>query len=336
MGITGFAKFISETWPEAVTETSIKDYNIEGRIAVDGNNESYVYMHTSKVIVIGELDNEEVVTCVRDSEARKKLYEKIKMVWIHKVVEFLIGDLKGNVVWVVDGPNTPVLKSEVREERKQKIEVSREKFYEFSKHLDDDFIDPISARTNLREYLCSIPPKKSDYELLLYVLFRVGIPVIRAWGEGEKTCARLCMEDTPEHLRCRYVWSADVDSVLFGAPLLIQRMKRGKNPSPDVKEPSIRIIDSSKILVKKKDLVDMCVATGCDYYKKGVPRMGLKTAYKILMKGETIPQIPETENLSGLFEHLSEEKYDLLRPSPPQESEVIKDHARNLIGIYHI
>lgn len=336
MGITGFAKFVKETWPEAICETTLQEYKFEGRIAVDGNNEAYVYMHTSKNIVINGLGANEVMECVVNQEARKNLYNRIRIMWVQKIVEFIFTDLRGKAVWVVDGKNTPVLKSEVRETRKEKVESSRKNFKEYVESLSqgDDFIDPHLARTKLLEYMCSTPPKKSDYDLITYVLYRTGIPVIRAWGEGEKTCSRLCLRDVPENLRCGAVWSADVDSILFGAPILIQRLRRSKT-EPDVRS-TIRIIDRSKMSIGDDDLIGICIAAGCDYYKRGISRLGLKSAYKLILKGEPIPTIPETENLGDLFKHDSGEVYEVMKPTPPQEPDMIKKKARWLIDIYQV
>jgi len=338
MGITGFAKFVKETWPEAVNETNLNNYKIEGRIAVDGNNEAYVYMHTCKVITIKELDNENVMRCIKDTEYRKDLYNKIRILWMQKIIEFVFTDLKGDVVWVIDGKNIPCLKSDVRDERRERIETSRKSFEDYSKCIDDDFPDPVMARSKLMDYMCSIPPKKADYDLLVYVLHRTGIPVIRAWGEGEKTCARLCREDVPESIRCNVVWSADVDSVLFGAPVLIQRIKRSKAEYEErngLQGTPIRVIDSSKLDIDMNLLIDMCIATGCDYYKKGISRLGLKSTYKLVTKGEPIPKIPETESLNSLFQHGPEEVYEVLKPVPPQEPDMVKERAKWLINIYH-
>lgn len=333
MGITGFAKFVKETWPQAVDETNLQKYEIKGRIAVDGNNEAYVYMHTCKTIILSNISNEEVMECVKSQDSRKELYNRIRALWMQRIVEFVFSDLKGNVVWVVDGKNVPNLKSDVRDTRREKIENNRKAFLEYTERLntEDDFVDPVESRSKLIEYMCSTPPKKSDYELINYVLHRTGIPVVRAWGEGEKTCARLCMKDVPENIRCDVVWSADVDSILFGAPCLIQRMRRTQNES----DARIRVIDTSRIDIKLDELIDMCIATGCDYYKKGVTRMGLKTCFKILSQGGQIPKIPETENLEELFRHHPEEKYEILKPEPPVESDEIKTKAKWLINIYH-
>lgn len=338
MGITGFTKFVKETWPEAVSEIALQSINIDGRISVDGNNEAYVFMYTCKMITIKELDNQEVIRYVVDSEERKELYNRIRILWLQKIIEFIFTDLKGRVVWVMDGPNVPNLKSEVREERRERVEQSRKKFQDFVDGLDKDeleFQDPGVSREKLIEYMCSVPPKKADYELLSYVLYRIGVPVVRAWGEGEKTCARLCLEDVPENLRCKAVWSADVDSILFGAPILIQRVKRSKIPDMETRT-MIRLIDSSKITIRLCDLIGMSIAAGCDYYKKGVSRLGLKTAYKYVTRDEPIPVIPETENLHKLFQHGHEEMYELMKPTPPNETDMVKERAKWLINIYHI
>lgn len=338
MGITGFTKFVKETWPEAVNETTLQSINIDGRIAVDGNNEAYVYMYTCKMIVIKELSGHDVLKYVSEPEERKELYNRIRVLWLQKIIEFIFTDLKGNVVWVVDGPNVPNLKSEVREERRERVEQSRKKFQEFAENLDKEdleFQDPSKAREQLIEYMCSTPPKKADYDLLTYVLYRIGVPVVRAWGEGEKTCARLCLDDVPEHLRCKAVWSADVDSILFGAPILIQRVKRSKTQDIESKS-MVRFIDSSKLSIKLSDLIDISIAAGCDYYKKGVSRLGLKSAYKYVVKGEPIPVIPETESLNKLFSHGQEEVYEVLNPTPPNEPDMVKDKAKWLISIYHM
>lgn len=344
MGITGFAKFIEETFPDVITVSSIRNLNIEGKIAVDGFNECYMQMYVTKTSIIKKISMDEIYQYFRTKEFRDEFYQRVRKVWIMRIIDFIVTDLKRQVVWVFDGDNVPQHKDATRLERRERMDKIREEMglamEEFTK---DEFPNPGRYRKIFTDYITSRPPSWEDYQILSVILVRMGIPVIKAWGEGEKTCARLCIPELVEdpNLVCAAVWSADVDSVLFGAPVLIQR-KRSYSPfnnggSNDAAAESgqVRVFKASSLPISLEKLIKICVATGCDYLPKGIPGLGLKKAYKLYGLTDPEPPFPEDcQHIVQLFGHNAEEE-KLTRLTPETYPERLEDPlVKWFISIY--
>jgi hypothetical protein len=325
MGITGFSKFIEETFPEAITEELIRNINIDGNIAVDGNNELYVHMHVAKLDVTQNAPIEKIIrACRGDAPAQRELYIEIQRQCISRVLDFILTDLKSRVVWVVDGVNTPALKEETRKLRRERVDKARTTFETSVGDLEsDEFANPQRYRKIFFDYISSKPPHKEDFDTLNAILTRLNIPLIRAWGEGEKTCARLCQPELVEDKRylCKAVWSADTDSLLFGAPILIQRRRATRELGSRV-----RIYRRDLIPVPLKCLVRSCVANGCDYHPKGIRGLGIKKAFKIYGADEAKSLPDELELVSQLFDHTPlTEPIEICTPETCKlETEVVK------------
>lgn len=314
MGITGFAKFIEETFPEAIHDTTLRDLKIGGRVAVDGLNESYVQMHVARTEIIAKTSLDKVMEISNGGvERRIEMYRDIRKYWISRVLDFIYTDLKGKVVWVIDGENVPRLKEETRKLRREKMDKAKTDFHTSLEELKNkEFPNPHEYRKILHNYVTSKPPSTEDFQTLYAVLVSLDIPLVKAWGEGEKTCSRLCdpllvEENLRERYLCEAVWSADTDSILFGAPLLIQRKKRGL----DKVTGQLRVYNPSATGLSRESLVKICIANGCDYCTKGIPGLGMKKAYKKFGGEENVDLPEELREIAILFNHKPEE---LIRP----------------------
>lgn len=321
MGITGFAKFVEETFPDVIKQESIRNLVLPGRVAVDGFNECYMQMYVTKTSMLKRMGMDEIYNYIKNKSARDELSQQIRKTWIMRILDFIVTDLKRNVVWVFDGDNVPQNKDETRSERREKMDKTRDEMIKATEELDlDDFPNPARYRKAYTDYLTSRPPSWEDYQILSLVLMNMNIPVVKAWGEGEKACARLCLpEFTSPELLCSAVWSADVDSVLFGAPILIQRRRSifsggsSNDMAPDSGQ--VRIFDASKLPVSLERLIKICVATGCDYLPKGIPGLGLKKAYRLYGTTDPEPVFPEEHmHVVRLFDHTPEEVGTSLTP----------------------
>jgi 5'-3' exonuclease len=84
--------------------------------------------------------------------------------------------------------------------------------------------------------------------------------------EAEQLCALLAKSGV-----CKYVYSKDMDSLVFGAPMVIYKIPKTQKYIK---------IERSKILIDKKidddKFIKSCVTLGCDFANK-VPRVGYKT-----------------------------------------------------------
>jgi hypothetical protein len=319
MGITGFAKFVEETFPDVVSQENIRGLVLPGKVAVDGFNECYMQMYVSKTGILKRMGMEEIYNVIRNKSAREELGQQIRKIWIMRIMDFIVTDLKKNVVWVFDGDNVPQNKDETRLERRERMDKSRDEMIKATEELvKDDFPNPARYRKAFTDYLTSRPPSWEDYQILSLVLINMNIPVVKAWGEGEKACSRLCLpQHAPEELLCSAVWSADVDSILFGAPILFQRKRSvfqggGSNDSsPDSGQ--VRIFNASKFPIPLDKLIKICVAAGCDYLPKGIPGLGLKKAYRLFGVPDSDAVFPgEHEHVLRLFDHKQEEECTVL------------------------
>ena len=182
------------------------------------------------------------------------------------------------------------------------------------KYEKDDFPNQAEYRKALEEYLTSRPPTFEDYQILTAILTSIGIPVVKAWGEGEKTCARLCNPDLTKdpEIQCSAVWSADVDSVLFGAPILIQRKRSfGLGGKENTESGQLRLFLAKEITIPLSNLIKICVASGCDYLPKGIPGLGLKKAFKLYGPETSTAEFPqEHREILNMFSHDPETEKD--------------------------
>jgi 5'-3' exonuclease len=342
MGITGFAKFVEETFPEVVRQSTIRELDIGGRIAVDGFNECYTQMYVTRLNLLRRLSTDEIYHYIRDKNARNSLVQQIRKSWIMRILDFIMTDLRRRVVWVFDGDHVPQNKDETRAGRRERMDKMREEMVRVSEELlQDEFPNPIRYRKVFTDYMVNRPPTWEDYNVLSLILVRIGIPVVKAWGEGEKACARLCIpEFTSEDLLCKAVWSADVDSLLFGAPILLQR-KRSPCVPGGMQEYNqdtslVRVFESSKFTIPLDNLIKICVATGCDYLPKGIPGLGLKKSFKLFgQSGVETPFPEEHDHVLKLFQHTTEEVCTILTgDNIPRKTEEEDPLVRWFVNIY--
>jgi len=329
MGITGFAKFVEETFPgKVIEEIQLRDLDIPGRIAVDGSNEAYVQMHVARTEIIGGLSPERIFEICRGGvEQRRAMYDEIRKRWVTRVLDFIMTDLKNRVVWVIDGEHVPKLKEETRRSRREKTDRARETFHAKMEELArEEFPNPSLYRKALSEYVTSKPPTFEDYQTLYSVLVSLNIPLVKAWGEGEKTCALLCIpgkNPLPDH-GCEAVWSADTDSILFGAPILIQRRASGYGKEFGKIPGKLRIYRAANFPLPRESIVRVCIAHGCDYLPRGIPGLGLKRAFKIYGSDSPPELPPEIQPVERLFEHDLPTETPEVFQKPPRDCPIVR------------
>jgi flap endonuclease-1 len=166
------------------------------------------------------------------------------------------------------------------------------------------------------------------------LLEAMGVPVIQAPSEGEALAAQMARED--------YVWasaSQDNDSLLYNCPRMIRnlsitgRRRSSRSGSYKTVHPQLIQLDLNlKILeISREQLIDIAILVGTDY-NDGVPRVGPKTALKLIKKHGTIEAV---EKVKGKFDFpydqirdifLNPPKYDLhpLKWTNPQHDQIKK------------
>ena len=181
------------------------------------------------------------------------------------------------LVYVFDG-EPPKLKNKTHEEREQVREIAKEKYEKAIQEEDIGMMRRYSSQLiRLNDEII-----KESKELLE----AMGIVVVQAPSEGEAEAAYLCRikEDVYASV------SQDYDSLLFGAPRLIQNLtlsKRKKTFSGyiEIKPEMIELEDVlNKLGINLDQLICLGILVGTDYNPKGIPGIGQKRALDIVKR----------------------------------------------------
>lgn len=116
----------------------------------------------------------------------------------------------------------------------------------------------------------------------LQLLKLMGVPIIKAPGDGEALCAQLVRGGTVDA-----VASEDMDTLPFGGDVLIRQLNAKKDS--EVIEYSLpKLLDILKIT--RDQFVDLCILLGCDYCDK-MAGLGPKRALALIQQHRTIENI---------------------------------------------
>ena len=207
---------------------------------------------------------------------------------LHRNANFLSMGIKP--IWIFDG-KPPSLKAAEIERRKASKMTASIRYEQARLEGDMELAKKYAQQTTIiRDSMI-----KESKELL--DLF--GIPTIQAPSEGEATAAHLTTTGQ--------AWasaSQDYDSVLFGAQKLVRNFTSGgrrKVPNQNyyiTVEPELihltRILESHNI--SREQLVDVGIMIGTDFNPSGIPRIGPKTAIKMIKKHSSLEDIPRIQD----------------------------------------
>lgn len=202
------------------------------------------------------------------------------------------------LVYVFDG-RAPDLKARTHKKRREIKEQAKEN-YEVAKQEED-----IAAMRKYSSQLVRLDDEmvRESKELLV----AMGIAVVQAPSEGEAEAAYLCKTKKDVFA----VASQDYDSLLFGAPYLIQNLtlaRKRKTPSGyvDVKTLIIGLEDIlEKLEINLEQLICLGILVGTDYNPKGVFRVGQKKALEIVREFKTPEKI--FESVADKIEEMDED-----------------------------
>lgn len=181
------------------------------------------------------------------------------------------------LVYVFDG-EPPEQKGKTHEKRTEARDTAKEK-YEKAKQEEDITAMGMYSRQLVRITNEMIEESKELLEAM-------GIGVVQAPGEGEAQSAYLARIKEEVYASA----SQDYDSLLFGAPILIQNLtlaRKRKTLSGWV-EIKPEIIELQKVLnvleIDLDQLICLGILVGTDYNPKGIPGIGQKRALDIVKK----------------------------------------------------
>jgi flap endonuclease-1 len=157
------------------------------------------------------------------------------------------------------------------------------------------------------------------------ILSLLGIPYIQAPSEGEATAAQLTQSNIA--FACA---SQDYDSLLFGAKRLIRNLAiSGKRKVPNRNvyvdiEPEIilqqQLLD--EIGLNLEQLVDVGILIGTDFNPGGIPRIGPKTALKLVREYNKLEKIEKIGDLVANIPY--EEIREIFLKQEPSKVDSIK------------
>ena len=181
------------------------------------------------------------------------------------------------LMYVFDG-TPPELKNKTHEKRYEAKQEAQVKYEEAKSEEDIEGMGKYSkALSRLNNEMI-----EESKELLK----AMGICIIQAAGEGESQAAFL----NKEYKQIHAVGSQDYDSLLFGAPRLIQNLTlaRKRKTSTGFVYISPEIIDLEKVLntlqINMEQLISLGILVGTDYNPGGVKGIGQKKALEIVRK----------------------------------------------------
>lgn len=299
MGIkSNFNKLLKEQCTELFETVHISEYRYK-RIAIDIS----LYMHKFKAI--------------RGSE------------WLQLFVD-MIATLRRNdihCVFIFDG-KSPVEKEEERSKRKDDRDKNKNRLESLSTALDEyyrtgEIAQCLTELYNNRRQK-DAPPKrllsKSTRIDMKWVEYKVGclqkqvyeisskdferakelfnilnVPYYTAPWEAEKTCAKLCIDG-----RVDAVLSEDTDVIAYGCPVFLSKIDMMKETVVRVKYDSCL----EQMNLEHEQFLDLCIMCGTDY-NPNIPRVGSKTAYKLLLEHNSIEAVAEnTELNTSILKHV--------------------------------
>lgn len=136
---------------------------------------------------------------------------------------------------------------------------------------------------------------KQDTNNLVKFLELLGVKyILPGYTEGEKYCAYLNKNGYAD-----YAMSNDYDTIVFGCTKLVTT----------VNDSCYNVYNTKEILenldISKEHLVDLCIASGSDYFPQGIPRMGPKKSLDYLKKYGNIEKwdnisVPENLNVQNI------------------------------------
>lgn len=206
----------------------------------------------------------------------------------YRNVNLLAENIK--LIYIFDGKPSP-LKSKEIERRRQ---VKQDAFKKYQEAITAGRFEDARKYGQATSVLTDMMVEESKMILTL-----LGIPYIQAPSEGEAAAAQLTQSNIA--FACA---SQDYDSLLFGAKRLIRNLTiSGKRKVPNRNvyvdiEPEI--IQQQQLLnetgLNLEQLVDVGIMIGTDFNPGGIPRIGPKTALKLVQEYNKLEKIKKIED----------------------------------------
>jgi flap endonuclease-1 len=206
----------------------------------------------------------------------------------YRNVNLLAENIK--LIYIFDGKPSPLKSKEIERRRQVKQDASKK----YQEAITAGRFEDARKYGQATSVLTDMMVEESKMILTL-----LGIPYIQAPSEGEATAAQLTQSNIA--FACA---SQDYDSLLFGAKRLIRNLTiSGKRKVPNRNvyvdiEPEI--IQQQQLLnetgLNLEQLVDVGIMIGTDFNPGGIPRIGSKTALKLVQEYSKLEKIEKIED----------------------------------------
>lgn len=276
MGVKGLTKVIRSHAPLAITERPFAHYS--GRkVAIDASTWIYQFLIAVRFSNKHDASSEAEST----SHLQGFLYRTIRLI-------------EGGIwpVFVFDGL-APALKRGELDKRRQKRDeaarllaenASRQTADNDGRIVDGPSMTDVEILTQEKRTTRVSAKQQSDLKHLLQAM---GVPVLDAPGEAEATCAALARLGLVDA-----VVSEDMDTLCFGAPVLL----RGLSSSATKKTP-VQEIRLARVLtdfeMSMQQFIDLSILLGCDYCDS-IAGIGPKKAFDAIKEHKTIERFVAT------------------------------------------
>jgi len=249
---------------EIIPRKEINLEKLKGQIvAVDAFNTLYQFLSS-----VRQVDG----TPLMDN--KKRITSHLSGIF-YRNISLILDGIK--LVYVFDG-KPPELKYKTHEKRGESREIAKEK-YETAKSRED--------LESMKTYASQLVRLNSEMiEESKELLKAMGIAVIQSPGEGEAEAAYIVR--TSKDKKVFGVVSQDYDSLLFGAPRLIQNLTlaRKRKTISGYVEVKPEVIELREVLdnldIGLEQLICLGILVGTDYNPKGIPGIGQKKALQIV------------------------------------------------------
>lgn len=290
MGIHGLTKLLADAAPSCQKEV---EYNalFGRRVAVDAS------MHLYQFLAVVGRQGEQTLT----SESGETTAHLQGM--FLRTARMLETGIKP--VYVFDG-KPPTLKGKELAKRSSKKEDAIDKAEQAREDNDQEELERQAKR--------QLSVTSQHVEECKRLLQAMGVPVLDAPTEAEASCAELVKQNL-----CWAVASEDMDTLCFGAPILLRNMM-----APQTQNKPVMQVDVANALneldMSQAQFVDMCLLCGSDYLPR-IPNIGPKSAMNLVKKHGS---------LEGVLAQLDRNKYSVPDDYPHKEARDLFLHADTL------
>lgn len=293
MGIKNLNTLLKDLCSNAIEIKPLSDWSGK-RMAIDLNNLIYIYISTAwkEVVNTTKIPFEEPDT------------NRVVQLYLDRFKQLMMRLFRNKItpVIVCDGAPPPEKETITRTKRREDRDNAKARCDELQLTLMQK--DPLDITPHdidlLKTYMRqNTPVSTRDIETIKTVLSGIGVPILQCNSEAEVLCSLLCRTG-----RVDLVYSTDTDNIVHGCPNLVTEFKdRTYDPSRGEMVDQIKVTNFHRVLegleLTYPQFVDVCIMSGCDY-NVNIPRIGVKTSYKLIKEHGSIDNLPSKYDISYL------------------------------------